>query len=129
MALANPKDTIHVVSTDGEMSEGSMWEALEVISKMGIRNIRFYVLINGMGAYSFVHRSWLIDRLMKYEEIANIEYDVLGFTKTEHDWITPVNVDVNSDFPILKGLDAHYKVMTQDEYEYMMSLFKVYEQD
>lgn len=122
MALANPDDTIYVVSTDGEMAEGSMWEALEVIARHGITNIRLYVLINGMGAYHFVHRGWLIDRLMKYEDIADIEYDVLGLTKKHHDWITPVSVDVTEDFPILKGLDAHYKVLTKEEYEYLMSL-------
>lgn len=129
MALSNPKDTIYVVSSDGEMAEGSMWEALEIISRHGISNIKLYVLINGMGAYHFIHRSWLIDRLMVYEEIADIEYDVLGVTKKKHKWITPVSSDVIEDFPILKGLDAHYKVMTPEEYEYMMSLFKVYEEN
>lgn len=122
MALADPSRTIHVVSSDGEMAEGSMWEALEVITRYGISNIKLYVLINGTAAYHHVDVDWLQDRLLKYEEIADIEKDVTGMKKINHTWIFPWTTEVSEEFPILKGMDAHYKVMSDEDYEYMIAL-------
>ena len=122
MAISNPENIIHVVTTDGELSEGSMWEALEVISRRGIKNIRLYVLLNGTSAYQYTDVKRLEKRLMEYEDIGNVEKDVIGIDKEYHTWIFPVKVNVMEEFPILKGMDSHYKVLNEEEYNYLKEL-------
>jgi len=122
MALADTSRTIHVVSTDGEMTEGSMWEALEVITRHGISNIKLYVIINGIGAYHFIDKKWLVDKLLKYEDIADLTRDVTGMTKVHKTWVFPIEVDISEEFPIIKGMEAHYKVLNEDEYKYLVEI-------
>ena len=47
MALAKSKSTIYVILSDGELQEGSVWEAALLISSLNLKNIVIIVDYNG----------------------------------------------------------------------------------
>lgn len=125
MAIANPKITVHVITSDGELAEGSMWEALEVIKKQGITNLKLYVLANGTAGYHFVDINHLQDRLDLYKEVADLEKDVTGIKNKKHEFINFIRIDVSKEFPFLTGLDAHYRVMNEQDFKYAIELTQI----
>lgn len=48
VAMEKPENTVWVVVGDGEMQEGSCWEALLAAERLGVRNLRVVVDANGM---------------------------------------------------------------------------------
>ena len=92
-AMANPKQTVHCLISDGECAEGSIWEALKFIYKNNVKNIKVHVNVNGYCAYDKVDVEYLAKRLQTFLPDINIRY-----------------TNVNS-FPFLRGLNAHYHVM------------------
>ena len=50
-AAANPNRVVHVMVSDGETAEGSVWEALRYIEEMGVKNIEVHVNANGYACY------------------------------------------------------------------------------
>lgn len=102
-AVANPNRKVWVMISDGEAAEGSIWEALKTIKELNIQNIEVYVNINGLCAYKEVDQDYLVPRLKAF--MPNIE---LRYTTVEH-------------YPFLKGLNAHYHVMNEDDYKYIMN--------
>lgn len=97
-AVANPKRDVFVLISDGEAAEGSIWEALKTIYEEGIFNIRVYVNINGYAAYKDVDRYYLVNRLKAFLPSIQIRY-----------------TDVEQ-YSFLKGLNAHYHVMNEENY-------------
>ena len=97
-ALANEKRDVYVLISDGECAEGSVWESLKCVYEMKISNIHVYVNINGYAAYDSVDKEYLTDRLITFLPNVCLEY-----TSVEH-------------FPFLKGLNAHYHIMTEKDY-------------
>ena len=98
-ALANPKQTVHCLISDGECAEGSIWEALKFIYENNIKNIKVHVNVNGYCAYDKVDVEYLVNRLKTFLPDINIHY-------------TNVNC-----FPFLRGLNAHYHVMKEEDYK------------
>jgi len=97
--LANKNRKVYVLISDGECAEGSIWEALRFIKEDNIDNIEVYVNINGYAAYDKVDTKYLSDRLKAFLPNINLEY-------------TSVN-----QYPFLKGLNAHYHVMSENDYK------------
>ena len=98
-ALGNKDRTVHVLLSDGECAEGSVWEALKTIYEQNIPNIRVYVNINGFAAYDEVNVDYLSNRIS-------------SFLPSTHLFYTSVE-----QFPFLKGLNAHYHVMSEEDYK------------
>ena len=98
-ALANKNRKVYVLISDGESAEGSVWEALRFINDNHLSNIEVYVNVNGYAAYDKVDIKYLEDRLKVFLPTINIRY-------------TSVN-----QFPFLKGLNAHYHVMSEKDYK------------
>jgi transketolase len=98
-ALANKKRKVHVLISDGESAEGSVWEALRFIKENNLSNIEVYVNVNGYAAYDKVDVKYLVDRLESFLPRINIRY-------------TSVN-----QYPFLRGLNAHYHVMSEKDYK------------
>ena len=96
MALANRNRNIYCLISDGECSEGSVWEAFRIIKEQDLTNLSIYLNFNGWAAYKETY---------------------LGSMPTENVEHTNVN-----DFPFLKGQDAHYKVMTDQEYQQALEI-------
>ena len=98
-ALANKDRKVHVLISDGESAEGSVWEALRFIKESNLSNIEVYVNVNGYAAYDKVDVKYLVDRLKVFLPTINIRY-------------TSVN-----QYPFLRGLNAHYHVMSEEDYK------------
>jgi transketolase len=97
-ALADRSRNVYVLVSDGECAEGSVWEALKTIKEQNINNIEIHVNVNGYAAYMDVDKEYLSQRLTAFLPTINIHY-------------TSVEA-----FPFLKGLNAHYHVMSQENY-------------
>jgi len=98
-AVANPDRTVHCLISDGECHEGSVWEALKYIYENNLKNIKIYVNVNGYCAYDTVDTRYLVDRLKVFLPDINIIYTEVGV------------------FPFLRGLNAHYHVMSEKDYK------------
>lgn len=86
MAVANPDKQVYCFSTDGEMAEGSIDEAMRYREEQEITNFKLYVNFNGFSAYKPVGPHPRKGRELRF----------------------------------LNGLDAHYHVMTEEEYKEAM---------
>jgi transketolase len=98
-ALANPNRKVWVLISDGEAAEGSIWESLKTIQELNISNIEVFVNINGLCAYKEVDIDYMSTRLKAF--LPRIE---LRYTTVEQ-------------YPFLKGLNAHYHVMSEENYK------------
>tara|TARA_Y100000361_G_C11158370_1_gene345626 strand:+ start:1388 stop:2002 length:615 start_codon:yes stop_codon:yes gene_type:complete len=98
-ALANPNRDVYVLISDGECAEGSVWESLRYIKEKNINNIHVFANINGYCAYNKVDKNYLTKRLKVFLPKINI-----------------VETTVNQ-LPFLKGLNAHYHVMSKSDYK------------
>ncbi|MDO8659078.1 MAG: 1-deoxy-D-xylulose-5-phosphate synthase N-terminal domain-containing protein [Candidatus Parcubacteria bacterium] len=106
MAIANKKKNIYCLISDGEAAEGSIWEALRIKTDNNIDNLKIYINLNGYGAYGKINPNTLIRRLKAFCPDINIRR---------------TNVE---QLPFLKGLNAHYHVMTRSEYSQALELLK-----
>tara|TARA_R110002020_G_scaffold112408_2_gene258643 strand:+ start:66 stop:701 length:636 start_codon:yes stop_codon:yes gene_type:complete len=97
-AVANPRQKVYCLISDGECAEGSIWEALRYIHENRLDNIEVYANINGYAAYDAVDVDYLSLRLRAFLPRINLVY-------------TSVNT-----FPFLRGLNAHYHVMSEEDY-------------
>jgi len=97
-ALADKSKTVYCLISDGECAEGSIWESLRFIYEHNIKNIKVYVNINGYCAYDSIDEEYLIERLRAFLPSINIVK-----TSVAH-------------YPFLKGLNAHYHVMSEEDY-------------
>ena len=98
-ALANKNRNVYVLLSDGECAEGSVWEALRFIKDNNVNNIKVYVNVNGYAAYDTVDVDYLEKRLRIFLPEINI-----------------IHTNVNQ-FSFLRGLNAHYHVMSKNDYK------------
>lgn len=106
-ALADRSKEVHVLLSDGECSEGSVWESLRVAWEQSLTNLYVYVNINGWGAYKRIDS----DRLIKQLELLDLPH-------------LEINTTTMEDFPIegLQHQSGHYHVLNSDEYETLKGL-------
>jgi len=97
-AISNPNRTVHCLISDGECAEGSIWESLRFIEERGLKNIKVYVNVNGYAAYDTVEIPYLKRRLKAFLPDINI-----------------IRTSSNT-FPFLRGLNAHYHIMNEEDY-------------
>ena len=98
-ALSNRKRKVHCLISDGESAEGSIWEALRFIHEHNLNNLIVHVNVNGYAAYDKVDVDYLIDRLKAFLPSIIVHR-------------TSVN-----QFSFLRGLNAHYHVMSENDFE------------
>ena len=103
-AVANPNRKVWVLISDGEAAEGSIWESLKTIEEDGINNIEVYVNINGLCAYKEVDIEYMAIRLKAFLPSINLRYTTV------------------EQYPFLKGLNAHYHVMNDENYKQVLSV-------
>ena len=103
-AIANPSKTVYCLISDGECAEGSIWESLRFIQERSIKNIKVYVNVNGYCAYDCIDAPYLISRLKSF-------YPEINIIKTSV-----------SQYPFLRGINAHYHIMSQEDYEQACTL-------
>lgn len=109
MALANRKRNIFCLISDGECTEGSIWEALRVAQENRLENLHIYLNFNGWAAYKETNYIDFLGKLYGF-------YTINGGVNIR---LTNVNF-----LPFLKDQDAHYHTMTQEEYQQAMEILK-----
>ena len=87
--------------SDGESTEGSVWEALRYIEEKGVNNIEVYVNANGYACYDEMDVDYLERRCKAF-------MPRIHFCKTEAETFP---------FPFLWGLDAHYIKLNEEQYK------------
>lgn len=96
-ALADRSRDVHVVISDGECAEGSVWEALAFAYKENLKNLKVHANVNGYSAYDPVNKWYLWLRLKVFFWRTQV-----WFTKTPR-------------VAFLEGLKAHYHVMNDED--------------
>lgn len=103
MALADRAKNVYCLISDGECAEGSIHEAFRIAKGLDLQNLKIFINVNGWGAYQSTD---------KYP----IPY---------YDFINSTRVYTDSEqLPFLKGLDAHYHAMTEEEFQQGMEILE-----
>jgi transketolase len=103
MALADRRKNVYCLVSDGECAEGSIWESLNIFEDLHLDNLFIYININGWGAYRQINSNNLVQMLLAH--VPHMQNNIKIY-------ITDVN-----QYPFLIGMDAHYHVLTKEEYE------------
>jgi transketolase len=91
MAISDREKDVYCLISDGEMAEGSIWEALEVARRQKLTNLKLYVNANGWSAYDKTE-----------PEVLKAKLEAFG---VDFEWR-----DTNSDIGTWAiGLTSHYK--------------------
>ena len=104
MALANRNRTVYCTMTDGELAEGSCWEAFRIQKEQNVDNLLITVNVNGWGALGKINSMKLINQV-EYMSRAQCEQPAYP---------------IEFDFPFLAGLQGHYHALTEEEYKASM---------
>lgn len=103
-ALADRSRTVYCTVSDGEMSEGSIYEALNIASSQKLENLEVHINANGYGAYRRIY-----------------PYKMASLSCLFQDLFVRIHYTEN-EFPFLNGLDAHYMTMSDDDYKLGMEM-------
>lgn len=99
MAIADRSRNVYVIISDGEAAEGSVWESLRVAGQLKLENLRVAIICNGYGAYGKIDVEVLEKRLQWFYPTLIIKANTFNYP----DW--------------LQGQQAHYLVMTDEQYK------------
>jgi transketolase len=105
MAHSNSKLNVHCVISDGELAEGSIWEAINFLINYPVDNLHIYLNANGYTGYGLSDMN-LVNSLSYHPniEVINTIFEGPSF---------------------LTGLKGHYQVLNEEQYN---ELTKYYEQ-
>lgn len=107
MALADRVRPVYCIISDGECAEGSVWEALKFVYEKKLYNLHIYVIINGYTGIDTIDTRYLINRLQAFHPNINI-----------------VRVNDKDSLPFLKGIQGHYHVMSDEDYNTAMNILE-----
>lgn len=97
MALADRTKNVYVLTSDGEMTEGCCWEALQIASDNRLENLRITVNCNGYSAYNKVDIDLLDLRMQYFYPSLCVRTNMFKYP----DW--------------LQGVDGHYQGIDSPE--------------
>lgn len=100
MALSNKKKNVYCLVSDGEMAEGSMYEAIKFIERYEVDNIKIYMNYNTYCGYDEI--SWPV-------------FAPMGLVKLR----------AAGDLPsFLDGVQGHYHKLTKQEHKKAMEFYE-----
>lgn len=118
------RKNVYCLMSDGECTEGSIWEALRVAGEQKLDNLKVAINANGYGAYSKINIDALIPRLKAFGCAVitvnghNVNTLKKGLQKKIKDKPLVLLAKTTSEqLPFLRGQDAHYKIMTDEDYQ------------
>ncbi len=128
-ALSDRTKKVYCTISDGECMEGSVSESLRIARMSKLNNLNVVVNANGWGGNGSISTSDLtrmLDGLGYDTKIIN-GHDLLkikqalasGVKETPNLIVAETKVD---QLPFLKGLDAHYYLMTENDYKMAMNI-------
>jgi len=103
MAIADKTKNVYVLLSDGECTEGSVWEALRIAGEQRLENLRVTVNANGHGAYSLIDTDTLDTRLQMFYPTLVVKTNLLQFPG----W--------------LNGIEGHYHILNDEEYKELIT--------
>lgn len=119
ICLAKPDKKVFVVVGDGELDEGSNWEAMRYINKNKIKNIKIIVDYNGWGAYC-------TQKSVEYG-FPGVEYELecdghdierlIAHLSTNENVTLAKTIKGKGFLEIEDKLDSHYHKITKEEME------------
>lgn len=131
MALANRTKRVFCLVTDGECAEGSIWESLRIVYDEKIKNLVLIVNANGWGAYNPISIPVLLKRIRGFgfnviiADGHKIDSLLISIKAAEKKQPAVIFAKTNVEqFPFLKGQDAHYYVMSDDDHRTAMELLR-----
>jgi len=131
IAISNKNKDVYCLISDGECTEGSIWETLRIAADKKISNLRIIVNANGWSAYDTVNLNSLINKFKGFgyrvleingHNISTI-IEALKSAKENGQTIIFARTSTNQ-LPFLKGLDAHYYIMNDQDYKKALDLLK-----
>ncbi len=131
MALADRNKNIYCMLSDGECAEGSIWEALRVGWEKKVHNLKIIINANGWSAYDKVNLIYLTERIQAFGyKLHKVDghdskkiFELLR--KDRNRSLTCIFAYTSVEqFSFLKGLDSHYYVMKQNDYEQAIKVLK-----
>lgn len=131
IAFSDRNKNIYCQISDGECAEGSIWEALSIARENKISNLKIIINANGWCAYDSVDSNYLISKVKGFGyDILEIDgHNLNAITKAlkfikKKEYTIIFAKTTTDQFPFLKGLDAHYHVMNENDYRQALSLLK-----
>jgi transketolase len=120
MALADRSKNVYCLLSDGEMAEGSVWEAMRIKTQYKVNNLKLYLNYNGFAAYQDAHPYFNLEDHSGRDNDGNwLQIPTLGWL-IEHVRYTNLH-----EYPTwLQGQLAHYVIMTKEQYEELMELLQ-----
>lgn len=99
MAVADKTKDVYVLMSDGELAEGSCWEALRIAGELRLENLKIMVNANGTGAYGRIDTDILDTRLQMFYPCMVARTQLFKFPH----W--------------LQGYPGHYVVLDEAKYK------------
>ncbi|OGM21478.1 hypothetical protein A2955_00990 [Candidatus Woesebacteria bacterium RIFCSPLOWO2_01_FULL_37_19] len=131
IALANRKENVYCIISDGESTEGSIWEALRIASENRLGNLKIILNANGWGAYSRINIGILKKRLEAFGcKVVSTNGHNLGAlqkalkSKSDGKPLLIFAKTTVEQLPFLRGQDAHYYIMKEEDYKLALNILK-----
>lgn len=129
LAMANRQKRVFCCISDGECSEGSIFESLRIGSENSLVNLIVIVNANGYAGYKeiditklpqqFKGFGWAVKRVDGH----NINALKRALSKKRNKPTIIVAKTKVDHLPFLKGLDAHYHKMNEEEYKLAIKIW------
>jgi transketolase len=126
IALANRNKNVYCIISDGECTEGSIWESLRIVHDLHISNVKIIVSANGWGAYGAISAKDLQRRFQGFGfRLVHIDghstSTIIRSLKKKHNTPVVYFAKTSSEqLSFLKGNGAHYHIMDRLGYESAM---------
>lgn len=103
MAIADKKRDVYLVTSDGAMAEGCVWEAFRIAAEQRLENLKITVVANGYGGNGRIDTDWLDTRLNAFYPSLVVRVNMFGYPE----W--------------LNGLNAHYVTLDEEKYKELVN--------
>ncbi len=124
IALADRKRNVYCMLSDGECTEGSIWEALRIGWEKKVYNLKIIINANGWSAYNTVDLPYLVKRIkafgykIKKVDGHNSKAIIKAFKKENNSNLSVLFAYTSVEqFSFLIGQDAHYYVLKEKDFE------------
>jgi transketolase N-terminal domain/subunit len=122
MALADRSKNVYCLISDGECSEGSIWEAMRIKEEQKLDNLKIYLNWNGYGAYKQISFPALF--IADTCPINQCEHRVKGNLYFPPN-IDNIRINYMGKYPEwLHSQLAHYKIMNENEYKQALEILE-----
>lgn len=123
IAVAEKRNSVYCITSDGECAEGSIWESVRIASEQKLSNLKILVNANGFGAYGEINIKSLPARFKSFgckviqtngHKVDKLRKAIISRSK-EKPLVIIAKTKVDH-MPFLQGIDAHYMVMSESDY-------------